>query len=153
MQLIFWRHADAEDGIPDLERKLTTRGQKQAAAVGAWLAPRLPEHCRILVSPAKRARQTAAALCRPDLHIEPRIAPGASVAAVLEAAAVQAWEPQGRDQAVLLVGHQPWIGQSVAQLLSGRPDYWSVRKAGVWWLARQEADHWMIKTVIDRDLV
>ena len=30
MELILWRHADAEDGKPDLERKLTPKGEKQA---------------------------------------------------------------------------------------------------------------------------
>ena len=30
MDLLLWRHAEAEDGIPDLKRKLTKRGEKQA---------------------------------------------------------------------------------------------------------------------------
>ena len=40
MDLIFWRHAEAEDereGLADLERALTSRGEKQAQRVGAWL--------------------------------------------------------------------------------------------------------------------
>ena len=37
MDLILWRHADAEDGMPDLERKLTRKGHKQAEAVARWL--------------------------------------------------------------------------------------------------------------------
>ena len=28
MDLILWRHAEAEEGLPDLSRKLTARGQK-----------------------------------------------------------------------------------------------------------------------------
>ena len=62
MDLILWRHAEAEDGVPDGARALTKKGLKQAAAIAAWLKPRLPDATRILVSPATRAQQTAAAL-------------------------------------------------------------------------------------------
>ena len=62
MDLILWRHAEAEDGVPDGERALTKKGRKQAAALAAWLNERLPKRPRILVSPAVRAQQTAAAL-------------------------------------------------------------------------------------------
>ena len=34
MDLILWRHADAEDGADDLARQLTAKGRKQAARVG-----------------------------------------------------------------------------------------------------------------------
>ncbi|MEO7547467.1 MAG: histidine phosphatase family protein, partial [Ramlibacter sp.] len=40
MDLILWRHAEAEDapeGGDDLDRALTSRGEKQAARVAAWL--------------------------------------------------------------------------------------------------------------------
>ena len=40
MDLILWRHAEAEeadDGRPDLERKLTARGERQATRVALWL--------------------------------------------------------------------------------------------------------------------
>ena len=30
MDLILWRHADAQDGSPDMERALTAKGLKQA---------------------------------------------------------------------------------------------------------------------------
>ena len=64
MDLILWRHAEAEPGEPDLARELTPRGVKQARRVAKWLEPRLPDACRILVSPAARAQQTALALER-----------------------------------------------------------------------------------------
>ena len=41
MELILWRHADAEPGDPDLARRLTSKGQKQAERMAAWLGPRL----------------------------------------------------------------------------------------------------------------
>ena len=59
MELILWRHAEAEDGIPDAKRPLTERGQKQARKMAKWLRKRLPEDTRIIVSPALRCRQTA----------------------------------------------------------------------------------------------
>ena len=43
MDLILWRHAEAEEGGPDLERRLTPKGRKQAKRVAAWLLQRLPK--------------------------------------------------------------------------------------------------------------
>ena len=51
MELVLWRHADAEDGIPDEARKLTPKGIRQAERMAAWLRERLPQHARILNSP------------------------------------------------------------------------------------------------------
>ena len=62
MELILWRHAEAEDGIPDSARELTDKGRKQADLVAAWLKPRLPKNTRIIVSPTQRTQQTASAL-------------------------------------------------------------------------------------------
>ncbi len=45
MDLILWRHAEAEDGdatLPDLKRRLTARGGKQAKKVAYWLHQNLP---------------------------------------------------------------------------------------------------------------
>ena len=60
MELILWRHADAEEGERDLERKLTGKGRKQATRVARWLQHRLPSKFTVLCSPARRARETAA---------------------------------------------------------------------------------------------
>ena len=69
MDLILWRHAEAEDGLVDetqtqldLTRPLTQRGEKQALRMAAWLDRQLPEGARIWVSPARRCEQTALAL-------------------------------------------------------------------------------------------
>ena len=37
MNLILWRHAEAEDTTPDLKRVLTKRGLKDAALMAQWL--------------------------------------------------------------------------------------------------------------------
>jgi phosphohistidine phosphatase len=128
MDLILWRHAEAEPGEPDLGRRLTAKGLKQAERMALWLERHLPDSTRILVSPAARAQQTAVALGRRFKTVE-RLAPGASAADVLAAAN---W-PDSRE-AVLVVGHQPTLGAVAALLLSGERAEWAVRKAGVWWL-------------------
>lgn len=158
MQLLFWRHAEAEDGVPDLERKLTAHGHHQAKVVADWLKPRLPQSYRALISPATRARQTVAALSPERAIIEPRLYPGTSVTAVLQAIGIgpsgdAASHRTGDGQDVLLVvGHQPWIGETIALLMTGQPDYWSIRKAALWWLVQRGPERWNLLTVMDADL-
>lgn len=131
MELILWRHCEAEPGEPDLGRRLTPKGQKQAERMAEWLERHLPDSCRILVSPAERAQQTAQALPR-RFRTVPELGPGASVSAVLEAAN---W-PDSREP-VLIVGHQPALGMVASFLLSGSETYWSIRKGSVWWLSNR----------------
>ena len=67
MDLILWRHAEAEnlqEGMDDLSRALTPKGERQAARMATWLDAHLPEGARVLVSPARRTEQTAKALGR-----------------------------------------------------------------------------------------
>ncbi len=57
MDLILWRHAEAEPGEPDLGRRLTAKGLKQAERMGAWLDHHLPDGTRILARrPIARSR-------------------------------------------------------------------------------------------------
>ena len=135
MDLILWRHAEAVefgDETDDLERRLTSRGERQAGRMAAWLNRHLPATTRIIVSPARRAQQTAAPLER-KFRTVAALAPGASVASLLEAAR---W-PESKE-AVLVVGHQPTMGQTAAHLLSGTDPSWAVRKGAVWWLRSRE---------------
>ena len=148
--LLFWRHAEAQDTSPDLERALTQRGLHQAELMGNWLRPRMPAQCQILVSPARRTQQTLAALRWRGAApiIEPRIAPGASVTAVL--AAIH----DHSEHSVLVVGHQPWIGLTIGKLLTGQETYWSVRKNSLWWLTHENGDaHWTLRALADPDLL
>ena len=128
MDLILWRHAEAEAGEPDLRRRLTPKGLKQAERMAAWLERQLPDTCRVLVSPADRAQQTALALHRKFRTVD-ELAPGASVESVLVAAN---W-PEAREP-VLIVGHQPTLGGVAAFLVAGEAANWPVKKGAVWWL-------------------
>ena len=139
MDLILWRHADAAAGGDDLARELTPKGREQAARVAAWLGKHLAQRCRLLVSPAVRAQQTAAALGMP-ITTEKLLAPGASVEAILKAA--------GKEGTVILVGHQPDLGQAIAYLLCGEARDWAVEKGALWWLAGRS-----VRTVISPDLL
>lgn len=143
MDLILWRHAEAEDApegasedeaADDLRRVLTPRGEKQAARVAAWLDRQLPDGVRVLCSPARRCEQTAAALGR-KYRIKSELAPGATADQLLEATQ---W-PHAR-QAILVVGHQPVLGEAIARLLGFKHETCAVRKGSVWWLRTRERD-------------
>lgn len=137
MDLLLWRHAEAHEAEPggdDLKRALTSRGEKQAARMAAWLDRQLPDGARILVSPARRAEQTAQALGR-KYKLREELAPGATVEQLLE---VAHW-PQGRG-VTLLVGHQPVLGQAIARLLAIHGSECNVKKGAVWWLRHRLRD-------------
>jgi phosphohistidine phosphatase len=150
MDLILWRHAEAEDGAPDLERRLTPRGHKHAAQVAAWLLQRLPAKFVVLASPALRAQETAQALGVPVRTVA-GLAPGAAVRALLAAA-----EWPERRSAVVVVGHQPDLGRTAAFLVSGAEAPWSLKKGGAWWLssrARDDAAQVVVRAVVAPDFV
>ena len=150
MELLLWRHADTEDGMPDAGRALTKKGLKQAKQVAQWLKPRLPSGCLILASPTKRAQQTAAALDLP-YTTERRIGVQADIADLI---AASNW-PE-RKGTVILVGHQPTLGQLAARLLSGEPSDWNIKKGALWWFssrARYGDTQTVLRAVISPDLV
>lgn len=154
MDLILWRHAEAEDGdadMSDMKRRLTARGEKQAHDMAKWLKPRLPKRIKLVVSPAVRAQQTAHALALP-FEVEPKVAVGAATADLIVASG---W-PADQPGAVLLVGHQPALGRLAALLLSGSEADWSVKKGAVWWLtrrSREERDQTVLRAVMNPDLL
>jgi phosphohistidine phosphatase len=137
MDLILWRHAEAvnpaQDG-DDMQRALTARGEKDAARMGAWLDRMLPDGARILASPALRCEQTVTALGR-KYKLRAELAPGTTPEQLLAAAQ---W-PAAK-QMVLLVGHQPVLGETIAQLLGLSEGSCPVRKGAVWWLRSRERE-------------
>ena len=134
MDLILWRHAEAEDtAATDAARQLTTRGRKQAQAVAKWLRHRLGPDAVILASPAARTVQTVESLTDQYRTVE-SIGPGAAPEAVLAAAQ---W-PEGIAQTVVIVGHQPTLGLVASRLVAGEAAEWTIKKGGLWWLASRE---------------
>jgi phosphohistidine phosphatase len=147
MELLLWRHADAvaaDEDTHDLERALTPKGGRQAKRMGQWLNQMLPAGTRVLVSPATRAQQTALGLDRKFKTAE-ALRPDAPVQEILEAVR---W-PDARDP-VLVVGHQPTLGQVAARLVAGVDQDWAIPKGAVWWLryrARNENGQVVVVTV------
>ena len=141
MDLILWRHAEAEDwpeggaeGVSDLDRSLTARGEKQAFRMAGWLDRQLPEGVRIVVSPARRCEQTALVLGR-KFKIRSELAPGATPAQLLE---LVQW-PLSKSP-ILVIGHQPTLGQTIAQLLGMQVSDCPVKKGALWWLRSRDRD-------------
>lgn len=134
MDLILWRHAQAEVGEPDEGRELTQQGRKQALRMGAWLDRSLPSGCKILCSPTVRTLQTVEALGR-KYKIVPEVGPLASAADVLN---VVGW-PDAKT-AVMVVGHQPWLGEVASWLLTGVEQDWTVKKSSAWWISHRQRD-------------
>ena len=152
MELILWRHAEAEDHAKhseaDAARELTKRGRKQSERMAQWLGERLEGHWRILVSPAIRTLQTVEPLGR-DFDVSEEVGLAATADSILRAAR---W-PDGEEN-VLVVGHQPTLGQVAARVLEGRDGDISIKKGAIWWFTLRSRDGsrgTMLKAVLDPD--
>jgi phosphohistidine phosphatase len=159
INLFLWRHAEAEDTWPDLARPLTTKGHRDANRVARALAKQLDANSRVVISPAVRTRETAAPLIeRAALHLEvdERLAPGARLGEVLDALEAAIASCTGDSPSLVMVGHQPWLGQVARRLLTDGYGDWSVKKASAWWLVRRSRDgstEWTLRSVLDAELV
>ena len=133
MDLILWRHADAADGFPDHERKLTDKGRAQAKRMAKWLEAHLPDDTIVLASPAVRAQQTAKALKRSITTTDALSTDTDCVTAL------RAIGHADSGKAILVVGHQPTLGRIASRLLTGVEGDLSVKKgAGGWISVRRE---------------
>ena len=152
MELILWRHSEAEDanGKEDIARELTKKGRKQAERMAQWLRPRLDDEWRILVSPAKRTLQTVKPLDLP-FEVSEAVGLAATPAAVLREA-----DWPGGQQPVLVVGHQPTLGEVAARLLLGNEGEATIRKGAIWWFESRDRGGKMetiLKAVMNPDLL
>ena len=152
MDLILWRHAEAEDadGKADTDRELTKKGRRQAERMAEWLRPKLSAQWRLLVSPARRTLQTVEPLGLP-IEQEEGVGLSATPRTVLRAAG---W-PEG-DRNVLVVGHQPTLGETIAVLLRGAEGDVAVRKGAIWWFATRGGEdngETILRAVLDPDLL
>lgn len=150
MDLLLWRHAEAEDGEDDLRRQLTVRGQKQARVMAKWIAAHQPKDLRIIVSPAVRTQQTAEALKLPFETLR-KIGPEACVSELI---AASGWP--AASGSVLIVGHQPSLGRLASLLLAGHESEWTIKKGALWWLSnrtRQGETQTVLRAVIPAEFL
>lgn len=157
MDLILWRHAEAELAHPDRDdalRKLTQKGQKQAHKMAYWLDSHLPDTCRIVVSPTVRTQQTADAIAALNrkYKIVTEISPEASVDDLFK---VSNW-PISREP-ILIVGHQPNLGELITKIMSPMLTECAIRKGNVWWITQKERDgeglRTYLKAIMSPDLI
>lgn len=121
-RLVLVRHAKAAEGTADIDRPLADRGRTDAPAIGRLLRDLGIAPDRVVVSPAKRTRQTwklaAAELdASPAAESDDRIYDN-SIRQLLAIA-------QSTDEAVgtlVLVGHNPSMHELVETLDDGRGD-------------------------------
>ena len=155
MNLILWRHAEAEDqASSDLARPLTSRGVKQAQATAKWLASRIGDDALLLASPAARTLQTAEAFSS-HYKIIAELAPGGSAHAIIDATNWPEGGAQSQDT-VVIVGHQPTLGRVAALLMTGHEANWSVKKSGIWWFegrSRAGDAQVVLRAVTNPDLI
>lgn len=138
-RLLIMRHGEAGPGHPDVERELTGHGQQEVRRMAAWLADRdALAGLRLLASPYRRARQSAAALAEAleaEVETLPLITPDDPPQAVAD------WLlEQSPGRPLLLVSHMPLVGALTGLLVEGRADRgFAFPTAGV---AELEAEVW-----------
>ena len=149
MDLILWRHAEAEDladndetGGNDLSRRLTHKGEKQAARMAAWLQHRLPEDTRVWSSPAVRTEQTVRALGR-KYRLCDELRPGASPEQLLQ---LVGW-PLAKAP-VRVVGPPPTLGETISRVLGLAEPECPVKKGAIWWLRSRERESGLQTVVV-----
>jgi phosphohistidine phosphatase len=125
MELYILRHAIAvargpEGSRPDRDRPLTAAGAAKLRRVVRGMTVLGLAFDRILTSPSRRARQTAAVVAtalgaEAALERSPHLAPAGDPRALL--AQVASW--RAARPRVLVVGHEPYLSQLLAVLVSG----------------------------------
>lgn len=122
-RLYFLRHGEAADRVRwlgnDSERPLIAKGRKAANDAARIMTGLKIGVDLIVTSPLVRANQTAEILARglamsDRLTIDPRLAPGFGPTQMTEILHIYAAK-----SAVLLVGHEPDLSCTIAQLIGG----------------------------------
>jgi phosphohistidine phosphatase len=122
-KLVLLRHAkSAWPDVPDHERPLARRGQRDAPAMGRWLRAEGQVPDLVLCSTARRARETWQ-LAQAGLPAAPPVTfsddvYGASAADLLRLAR----HTSAAVRTLLLVGHNPAIGDLAVSLAAGGHD-------------------------------
>jgi phosphohistidine phosphatase len=124
MILYVVRHALAEDAAAggDDARHLTGAGRQRTQKAAAGMRAMAIEFDVILSSPLVRAAETAAIIAEAYENTPaPRVLDELSTG-VPPIEAIAALAPFGRDESVMIVGHEPQLSALIATLLTGEPD-------------------------------
>jgi len=131
-QLWVLRHAEAEPHgtRSDSERRLTPRGEQQAHAAGVALARLEASFESVLFSPKTRARQTAELAAEAWQESQQELlSEHAPLASGFDGGdALEALSAIGADGRLLVVGHEPDLSSTIADLTGGRVD---LKKGGL----------------------
>ena len=152
MELFLVQHGESKSEADDPERALTERGAETVRRMATWAVRVSVKVAQIRHSGKKRAEQTAAILAE-QLH------PSKGVLAVTGLNPNDEVHPvaqglRGEQEALMLVGHLPFLSRLVGLLVVGDPlqEVVGFRYAGMVCLARQDSQ-WIIRWVMLPELV
>ncbi len=133
MRLVLVRHADAEDYAgSDFQRNLTAKGIKQARKVSTFLSGIEELDKSILIfSPYLRAAQTAKIITEGSEHYYTTIEDKRLGCGMTPAEAMEIFKELSFEDTVIMVGHEPDMGNLMAHLLGSPAHTLHVRKASV----------------------
>lgn len=123
--LMLLRHAKAEfqEGVPDHERSLSSRGHADAPLVGRWMVEHGSVPDQILVSSALRTRQTCTWVCKElgDKAPTPKLEDDLYAARPAEMLALINHAPR-TVTSLLVIAHNPGVQELAMRLASVRSD-------------------------------
>jgi phosphohistidine phosphatase len=120
MILYLVRHGDAlpDESMADTQRRLSSLGQRQAAVAARFLQNLQPSLDLILSSPFLRARETALAFGQ--VYRKTKLQTSEQLVPTAHPAQMMAYLQTQPLQSVLLVGHEPYMSEAIAYLISGK---------------------------------
>lgn len=126
MHIYLLRHGIAEDGGPgvaDHDRALTDDGWKRLRKAAAVWRTLVPTPDMVLVSPLRRALQTAEVFVEAvgftgDLQVADALVPSGAPSVALSMLEAEALS---QTKAVAVIGHEPHLGYLLGCLLTGHP--------------------------------
>jgi phosphohistidine phosphatase len=116
------RHAQAAGAPVDRDRPLTAQGARNAGAIGAWLERGGFVPDRVVVSPALRARQTWERAAAALVLGGPPTADERIYENTVEAVLAAITETPEHVQTLVVVGHNPSMGELASALDDGQGD-------------------------------
>lgn len=130
------RHGNAEDGgpgLPDHERALTDDGWKRLRKAAVVWRRLVPTPDVILVSPLRRALQTAEVFAEAvaftgELQVADALIPNGAPSVALSMLEAEALSHTG---SVAVIGHEPHLGYLLGCLLTGHPRQSVAMKKGM----------------------